>query len=473
MVTGELSSTGDRSRFHLHRGLGLVTDIFTPDDIASLPGTSAIGHTRYSTAGGKTQLEGFQPFCVRYRIGNLALAHNGNLSNFHELRSFFEQHGVLLQSTVDSELFLHLISHSKRRSQLDQIFDAMTQAEGAFSCVIMTETSLVAVRDPNGFRPLCIGRIPKGGPDGGDGYVVASETCALDLCKAEYVREVEPGELIVIDRNTVNTGAFTTLRLPQKFGVSQCIFEYVYFARPDSLIFGDFVTKVRREHGRQLAREHPVPKVGPDSPPVVVVPVPDSAAHATMGYVEECLRMGLSCIQDLGFFRNPYVGRSFIAPSQENRDIKVRCKFNPMRHVCEGQIIVMIDDSIVRGTTAKQLIRLVMAAGAKEVHFRVASPPVTDPCFYGMDFPTKEELFANVHAGDKTAMAKWLGVESIGYLSPEGLVESTVRSSPTGASHGYCRACFTGIYPVPVTSQAAQVLSEEKGPHPENLFTKR
>jgi amidophosphoribosyltransferase len=410
---------------------------------------------------------------VRYRLGNIALAHNGNLSNFHELRAFFEQHGVLLQSTVDSELFLHLISHSKRRSQLDQIFDAMTQAEGAFSCVIMTEKTLVAVRDPNGFRPLCIGRIPGGGVEGTDGYVVASETCALDLCKAEYVRDVEPGELIVIDQSTVQNGSFTSLRLPQKFGVSQCIFEYVYFARPDSSIYGEYVTKVRREHGRQLAREHPVPAVGKDEPPVVVVPVPDSAAHATMGYVEECLRMGLSCIQDLGFFRNPYVGRSFIAPSQENRDIKVRCKFNPMRHVCEGKIIVMIDDSIVRGTTAKQLIRLVMAAGAKEVHFRVASPPVTDPCFYGMDFPSKEELFANAHGGNKTAMAKWLGVNSIGYLSPEGLVESTIKSNSSGAKNGYCRACFTGIYPVPVAQQAAEILMEEKPAARENLFNKR
>ena len=218
---------------------------------------------------------------------------------------------------------------------------------------------------------------------------MASETCALDLCKAEYVRDVEPGELIVINFKSVKSGTFASLHLPNKFGVSQCIFEYVYFARPDSMVFGDYVTKVRRAHGRQLAREHPVPEVGEGELPPVVIPVPDSATHATIGFVEESVRLGRACIQDLGFFRNPYVGRSFIAPSQEFRDLKVRCKFNPLTHVCKDRVVVLLDDSIVRGTTARQLIGLVRSAGAKEVHFRVASPPVTDPCFFGMDFPSK------------------------------------------------------------------------------------
>lgn len=469
-MSAERSETGP-NKFHLHRGMGLVTDVFTPADIEGLPGDAAIGHTRYSTAGGKTQLEGYQPFSVRYRQGNLALAHNGNLSNFAELRAFFEQHGVLLQSTVDSELFLHLISHSKRRSQLDQIFDAMTQAEGAFSVIVLTDNCMVGVRDPNGFRPLCIGRLPGRGVGGTDGYCLASETCALDLCKAVYVRDVEPGELVVIDENTVRSGTFSTLRLPQKFGVSQCVFEYVYFARPDSIVFGEYVTKVRREHGRQLAREHPVPRVADGELPPVVFPVPDSAAHATIGFIEENVRLGFPCQADMGFFRNPYVGRSFIAPNQENRDIKVRCKFNPMQHVCKDRVVVLLDDSIVRGTTAKQLINLVYAAGAKEVHFRVASPPVTNPCFYGMDFPSREELFANQHHHDQSSMASWLGVKSIGYLSPEGLIESTVKGSANGDKYGFCQACFTGRYPVPFASEAIE--DAAKAPLPENIFNKR
>jgi len=318
MVVADLPLDGSvrPSDFESHKGMGLVHNVFSKEDLEALPGNCSIGHTRYSTSGGKKAIAGYQPFSVKYALGNLALAHNGNLSNYHELRSFFEQHGVLMQSNVDSELFLHLISHSKRRSQIDQIFDAMTQAEGAFSCVVLTDECLVAVRDPNGFRPLVIGRMRNRGVNGTDGFCVASETCALDMCKADYVRDVEPGEMVLISMKTVETGTFGTLKLPSKFGVSQCIFEYVYFARPDSIVFGDHVTKVRRDHGRQLAREHPVPTVAEGEPIPVVVPVPDSAAHATIGYVEENIRIGRPCIQDLGFFRNPYVGRSFIAPSQ-------------------------------------------------------------------------------------------------------------------------------------------------------------
>lgn len=444
------------NEFRLHRGQGLVTDVFKPEDVKQLDGIHAIGHTRYSTAGGKTALEGFQPFCVRYRSGkNLALAHNGNLSNASELRSFFQDQGVLTQSTVDSELFLHLISHSKRKSQLDQIFDAMTQAEGAFSVVILTDSHLVAVRDPNGFRPLCLGKLVGRGPNGTDGYVVASETCALDLCKAQYVRDVEPGEMIVIDKKTVELGTFSTFKLPSKFGTSQCIFEYVYFARPDSRIFGEYVTKVRRELGRQLAREHPVPLVADGDPPPVIIPIPESAAHATLGFHQESVAQGRPCTLDLGFFRNPYVGRSFISPSQELRDLKVLCKFNPMEHVLKGKTVIVIDDSIVRGTTAKQLVGLIFSAGAKAVHLRISSPPVTDPCFYGMDFPSKEELFANQYGGNIDEMCKWLRVDSLGYLTPEGLVEAATKSS--GTRHNFCRACFTGVYPVPIGNKGSEM----------------
>jgi len=319
-----------------------------------------------------------------------------------------------------------------------------------------------------------IGRMQGRGPNGSDGFCIASETCALDMCKAEYVRDVEPGEMVLISMKTVETGTFGTLQLPSKFGVSQCIFEYVYFARPDSIVFGDHVTKVRRDHGRQLAREHPVPQVPAGDPVPVVVPVPDSAAHATIGYVEENIRLGRPCIQDLGFFRNPYVGRSFIAPSQEHRDLKVRCKFNPMKAVVNDRIVILVDDSIVRGTTAKQLIALMKSAGAKEVHFRVASPPVTDPCFFGMDFPSREELFFNDHKGDISSMAQWLGVTSIGYLSAEGLVSSTLGVQPgeeegrAGNNSGFCRACFTGDYPVPVTGAP----SRTRGMTREDTFDK-
>eukprot|EP00802_Teleaulax_amphioxeia_P012857 Tamp_12902.p1 GENE.Tamp_12902~~Tamp_12902.p1 ORF type:complete len:566 (+),score=87.07 Tamp_12902:64-1698(+) len=474
MVTGNVGSGSTGEDFDSHKGMGLVHNVFTKEDLDNLAGNCAIGHTRYSTSGGKKAIAGYQPFSVKYSLGNLALAHNGNLSNQAELRQFFEQHGVLMQTNVDSELFLHLISHSKRRSQIDQIFDAMTQAEGAFSCVVLTDDCMVAVRDPNGFRPLVIGRMQGRGPNGSDGFCIASETCALDMCKAEYVRDVEPGEMVLISMKTVETGTFGTLQLPSKFGVSQCIFEYVYFARPDSIVFGDHVTKVRRDHGRQLAREHPVPQVPAGDPVPVVVPVPDSAAHATIGYVEENIRLGRPCIQDLGFFRNPYVGRSFIAPSQEHRDLKVRCKFNPMKAVVNDRIVILVDDSIVRGTTAKQLIALMKSAGAKEVHFRVASPPVTDPCFFGMDFPSREELFFNDHKGDISSMAQWLGVTSIGYLSAEGLVSSTLGVQPgeeegrAGNNSGFCRACFTGDYPVPVTGAP----SRTRGMTREDTFDK-
>jgi len=444
---------GDVPDFKLHKGHGLVTDVFTPAAVEGLDGIHAIGHTRYSTAGGKSQLEGYQPFCVHYRMGNLALAHNGNLSNAHELRHFFENQGVLTQSTVDSELFLHLVSHSKRSSQVDQIFDAMTQVEGAFSVVLLTDTFMCAVRDPNGFRPLCIGRLKGRGPNGTDGYCVASETCALDLCKATYVRDVEPGEMILIDRKTVETGTFSSLKLPQKFGTSMCIFEYVYFSRPDSRVFGEYVTKVRRELGRQLAREHPIPITPDGEPDPVVIPIPESAAHAVLGFYEESIKMGRPCQMDLGFFRNPYVGRSFISPSQELRDLKVLCKFNPMEHVLKGKTVIVIDDSIVRGTTAKALVSLIYGAGAKAVHVRISSPPVTDPCFYGMDFPSKEELLANKHGGDIQKMSEFLRVDSLGFLTPEGLVEAATRSSAT--KHAFCRACFTGVYPVPVATHTS------------------
>jgi amidophosphoribosyltransferase len=254
--------------------------------------------------------------------------------------------------------------------------------------------------------------------------------------------------MIIIDKRTVETGTFASLKLPQKFGTSQCIFEYVYFARPDSRVFGEYVTKVRRELGRQLAREWPIPKVKEGEAVPVIIPIPESATHATLGFHEESLKMGRPCVFDFGFFRNPYVGRSFISPSQELRDLKVLCKFNPMEHTLKGRDVVVVDDSIVRGTTARQLVKLLYAAGARTVHVRISSPPVTDGCYYGMDFPSREELFANKHNGDVEAMCKWLQVDSLGYLSPEGLVESATRASQT--KHSFCRACFTGVYPVPI-----------------------
>ncbi len=448
--TGIVTSAFDEARkrpvMHVHRGHGLVLDVFSDDDILStkLVGTSGIGHNRYSTTGASNNPANIQPFTVHYHNGNLSIAHNGNITNARELRQSFSERGTLFQTTSDTELILHLIAQSRRKRQIDQIYDALTQIEGAFSLVMLTDDSLIAVRDPNGFRPLAIGRLEQ---DDGPAYCVASETCAFDMIDATYVRDIEPGEVVIIDRAGVESGDFQSLSLPQHHGVSQCVFEYVYFSRPDSKIFGEMVDKVRRKIGKQLAHDAPVPKVAEGDHRPIVISVPDSSNTAALGYVSECQKLGYDCRFEIGLIRNHYVGRTFISPGQDKREVKVRSKFNAVEGVLKDRSVVILDDSIVRGTTARYIVKMIRKAGAKEVHFRVAAPPVISPCFYGMDFPSREELFANQFASVDD-MAEWLGVDSLAYLSIEGL-QTAVRFS-NESPHSYCYACFSGNYPVPV-----------------------
>lgn len=449
IVTVTYDETKERSIMPVHKDAGLVLDVFRDSSVfdTKLLGMSGIGHNRYSTSGAADNKANIQPLVVHYRDGNLAIAHNGNLSNSRELRHAFSDRGTLFQSTSDTELILHLISQSRRQKQVDQIIDALTQVEGAFSLVMLTDTSLIAVRDPNGFRPLALGRL--GDPDqpGGAAYCVASETCAFDMIGATYVRDVEPGEILVIDREGCENGDFSSYKLQSRHGVSHCVFEYVYFSRPDSKVFGEMVDKVRRKIGKQLAHDAPVPLVSPHEKQPIVISVPDSSNTATLGYVSECQKLGYRCRYEIGLIRNHYVGRTFISPGQDTRELRVRSKFNTVEGVLKDRVVVMVDDSIVRGTTARFLVNMVREAGAREVHFRIASPPVISPCFYGMDFPSFDELFAN-QFDNPEAMAAWLGVDSLAYLSVDGMMKAVNTANPDRT--GFCNACFTANYPVPV-----------------------
>ena len=451
-ASGIVTSTFDENKkkwmMPVHKDHGLVLDVFNDPAIfdSHLLGMSAIGHNRYSTSGASDNRSNIQPFKVHYRDGNLALAHNGNISNAQELRRSFSERGTIFQTTSDSELVLHLIAQSRRRKQIDQIIDATSQLEGAFCLLMLTDKSLIALRDPNGFRPLSLGRMKAVGPNGPT-YCVSSETCSFDLIGAEYIRDIEPGEILVIDREGLENESFTSYFLPKKYRVSQCIFEYIYFSRPDSKVFGEMVDKVRRKIGKQLAHDAPVPVTPPDEKPPIVISVPDSSNTATLGYVSECQKLGYDCKYEIGLIRNHYVGRTFISPGQDSRETKVRLKFNTVDGVLKDRIVVMVDDSIVRGTTARFLVDMIRKAGAKEVHFRVSSPPVVSPCFYGMDFPSKEELLANQFT-DIDKMANWLGVESLAYISPGSMMKAV--KSANESPHGYCNACFTKDYPTPV-----------------------
>ncbi len=448
IVTSVFDEAKGKKVMPSHKDHGLVLDVFKDTSIfeTKLLGSSGIGHNRYSTSGASDNPANIQPFLVHYRDGNLALAHNGNISNAREIRRSFIERGTLFQSTADSEMILHLIAQSTRRRQIDKIIDAVSQLEGAFSLVMLTDDSLIALRDPNGFKPLALGRITD--EEGNDTYCVSSETCAFDLAGAEYIRDIEPGELIVINQKGVAEGKFESYNLAQNNGVSQCVFEYVYFSRPDSKIFGEMVDKVRRKMGKELAHDAPVPIVPEGEAKPIVISVPDSSNTATLGYVTECRKLGYRARYEIGLIRNHYVGRTFIAPGQQAREQRVRSKFNTVEGVLKGRVVVMVDDSIVRGTTARQLVQMVRNAGAKEVHFRVASPPVSHPCFYGMDFPSHEELFANQYDGDVDEMAKWLGVDSLAYLTIDGLKRAVLAANDN--PHGYCNACFSGNYPVEV-----------------------
>ena len=415
-----ICAVDDDGTVRIEKANGLIMEGFDDRRLSQLPGSVALGHTRYSTAGG-AGLVNAQPITARYHQGELALVHNGNITNAQQLRRTLVAEGALFQGTVDSELLVHLIARSRAPNGDGQIRHALSQLTGAFSVLITLGKTLYAARDPWGFRPLVLGRL-------GDGWVLASETCALDIMHADFVRELEPGELIKIEDGKLRK--LPALGRAKK--VAPCIFELIYFARPDSVVWGETVDRVRREFGRQLAREHPV-----DAD--CVFSVPDSSNSAALGYSQES---GIPL--ELALIRNHYVGRTFIHPTQVGRDFRVRVKYNPVREVIEGKRVVIVDDSLVRGTTSQGLVSLIREAGAKEVHFRVASPPVRFPCYYGIDMPTHEELIAANLTTEE--IREKLGVESLGYLSHEGMLAS-LRARGRGP---FCSACFSGDYPAPL-----------------------
>jgi len=398
--------------------MGLVSEGLSSGEIDRMRGEVAIGHTRYSTAGSST-IENAQPVLARFRDGHIALAHNGNLTNATEMRRELEDAGSIFTSTMDSEVLVHRIARSASTTPEGKLADALQNVEGAYSLVVTIGDTLLAARDPRGWRPLVMGKLA-------GSYVFASESCALDIVGAETIREVERGEIVAVDRE----GVRSSHPLESKEG-RQCVFEYVYFARPDSRVFGGSVDRARRQLGRRLAREHPAPTAQ------LVFSVPDSSNSAALGFAEES-----KLPFELALIRNHYVGRTFIQPTQAGRDAKVKVKYNAVREVLEGKSVVMVDDSIVRGTTTRGLVAMVRAGGAREVHMRVSSSPITGPCYYGIDTPNREELIAANMTVDEIAGA--LGVDSLGYLSLDGMLESV----PDGPD-GFCHACFSGDYPTP------------------------
>lgn len=429
-----------RTHFNLRKGMGLVTDVFRDYSVLKeqLSGTAAIGHTRYSTSGSANNEKNIQPLIVNYRNGNLAVVHNGNLTNFRTIRKELQDEGTIFQTTSDTELLLHLIARSRKKKQIDQIREALDRIEGAFSFLILTDTMLVAARDVHGFRPMVLGE-----KDGS--YIVASETCAFDIIDAKYIRDIDPGEILVIDKKADSGAALTSHRINKKTSKPHhCIFEYIYFSRPDSQVFGESVDKIRRKLGKSLAQESPVVPDKDDK--TIVISVPDSSNTAALGYVTESIKQGITTKLELGLIRNHYVGRTFIQPEQGQREMKVKTKFNTVKGVLKGKKLVVVDDSIVRGTTSKQLVKLLKEAGPKEIHLRISSPPIVNSCYYGMDFPNREELIAVKCNEDIEKIREYLGVDSVQYLSTKKLLASV----PGGDSKGYCTACFGGKYPAPI-----------------------
>jgi amidophosphoribosyltransferase len=409
-------ATSDGDRLRMHKAVGYVADNFSEETFATLSGTSAIGHVRYSTAG-ESGLKNAQPILIDCAHGEIAVGHNGNIVNAQELRDRLVNEGSIFQTTSDTEVLLHLYARSKAPTTEQALVESVTQAQGAFSLVFLTRDKLIAIRDPHGFRPLTLGRL-------GDAYIVCSETCALDLIDATWVRDVEPGEMLVIGMDGVQS--FHPFHPAPS---AHCIFEHVYFARPDSYVFGESVNEVRTELGRKLARESPVPAD-------VIVPIPDSGVCAATGFAEESatpLRVGL--------IRNHYVGRTFIEPHQSIRHFGVRVKLNPVRSILQGRRVVLVDDSIVRGTTSRKIVKMVRAAGAAEVHMRISCPPTISPCFYGVDTPRRSELIGATHSVEE--IRRYIGADSLAYLSLDGMLSAvgTKRSS-------YCTSCYTGQYPV-------------------------
>ena len=418
--------TSDGDRFHQWKEQGLVADAFSRGELEQLPGHLAVGHVRYSTAGG-SGIRNAQPFAVEYAHGSIAVAHNGNLVNAADLRRKLELDGSIFQSTSDSEVIIHLLARGREPDIESRIVNALRSVDGAYSLLFLSESKLIAVRDPRGFRPLLLGRLK-------DAFVFASESCAFDLIEAEFIREVEPGEMVVVDAKglrAVKPWAEESKRF--------CVFEHVYFARPDSSIDGRSVYRVREALGRALAKEHPVEAD-------VVIPVPDSGTAAAIGFARES---GIP--YDQGLIRSHYVGRTFIEPQQSIRHFGVKLKLNAVKEVMQGKRVVVVDDSIVRGTTSRKIVKMLRNAGAREVHLRISSPPTTHPCYYGIDTPTRSELIASSHTPDE--IARYITCDSLGYLSRDGMMNAVVSVGPPpqgkalpGAA--YCDACFSGHYPI-------------------------
>jgi len=410
-------SSSDGTKLHTIKDRGLVTQVFNEDKLSTLSGTSAIGHTRYSTAGDDSILDA-QPVFARYDLGEMAIVHNGNLTNAQEVRDALIEKGAIFQTFMDTENLIHLIAKSSKEKLLDRIIDAVQRIEGAFSLVFLSRTKMFAMRDRHGFRPLSLGRLANGG------YIVSSETCAFDLVGAEYIRDVKPGELLIFEED----------KAPQSIQIFEptpkhCIFEYVYFARPDSSVFGQNVYQTRKNMGKELAKIAPVEAD-------MVIPVPDGGVPSAIGYAQES---GIP--YEMGIMRNHYVGRTFIEPTQEMRDLKVKMKLSPMGDTIKGKCIIVVDDSIVRGTTSRRIIRMLKDAGASEVHMRISSPPTTDPCFYGVDTPDKDKLIAANMSTQE--ICDYIEADSLAYLDEESLLRS-VNSNME--EEKYCTACFTGKY---------------------------
>ena len=417
----------DGEQFNSHRALGLVGDNFSTEEIIKqLAGNTAIGHVRYSTTGG-TVIRNVQPLFAEFKFGGLAVAHNGNLTNAYGVRRSLIERGSIFQSTSDTETIIHLIARSEYGRVVDRLTDAISQLEGAYSLVAMTGKKLIGVRDPYGVRPLVIGRL-------GDAYIITSETCALDIIGARFVRDIDPGEIVIVDESGLHSlKPFT--KKPRRF----CIFEYIYFARPDSTIEGKHVYTVRKNIGRELARESNIPAD-------VIVPVPDSGVPAAIGYAQEA-----DIPFELGIIRNHYVGRTFIEPTAQIRNLGVRLKHNANQGSIKGKRVVLVDDSIVRGTTSTKIVEMVRAAGATEVHMRISSPPTTHSCFYGIDTPEREQLMASNH--DVQQMADIIGVDSLAFISIDGLYRAVGEANRNKETPQYCDACFTGEYPIPLVDR--------------------
>ena len=439
IVTRDFNGKG-KPIFNIHKGEGLVSEVFADSKIFKnvLTGNAAIGHNRYSTTGSSDSRKNIQPFVVNYRLGNLAVAHNGNLTNAKQLREELVDEGAIFQTTSDTEVILHLIARSRLSNQVDQIKEALSRLEGAYCLTILTNDKLIAARDPFGFRPLSIGKL-------NGNFIVASETCAFDINSAKFIREVNPGEIIVIDENVKSVEDIQSYNIfdtvsPQK----HCIFEYIYFSRPDSFIFGHNVDKMRRRLGKILARKYPVEDK--DGEKVIVISVPDSSNTTAIGYETQLEKMGINAKLEIGLIRSHYIGRTFIQPEQEKRKNSVRIKFNTVKGVLEGRTVVLVDDSIVRGTTSKQLISLIREANPKSIHLRISSAPIMHPCYYGMDFPSREELVANQMNGNIKAIEKYFNVDSLEYLTIDEMLEAVSEANP----NNFCTACFSGNYPTDV-----------------------